>query len=37
MKAFFLIILTLSISLYNSKNLKGFGYYLYGGDMDDVD
>ena len=37
MKAIFLIILALSISLNNSKNLKGFGYYLYGGDMDDVD
>ena len=37
MKSFLIIILALSISLNNSKNLKGFGYWVYGGDMDDLE
>lgn len=37
MKTFIVFILTLSICLNNSKDLKGFGYWLFGGDMDDVD
>ena len=37
MKTFLLIILSLSFSLNNSKGIKGFGYWVFGGDMDDVD
>ena len=37
MKIFLVIILSLSISLSYSKDLKGFGYWVYGGDMDDID
>ena len=37
MKTFLVIILALSISLNYRKDLKGFGYWVYGGDMDDID